>query len=207
MPGRLKVTHGARCTVARCVWARQRTSNVSSGSQRTLCTGPECPPFDQDKATSPCGPAQPSIPVRGPKACQCPSSARFGVVVNAYRSDSPREPCGSANPKPCGTSNRSAIHAKDCLTLLHQPYSAALTAVVPDWYGLIMLIDAHVHIDKYGPDLNERSREIRTHQVFTIAVAMDVPSYERSLKSATSVTWCCPHSGSIPGGLRNMWFV
>ncbi len=45
-----------------------------------------------------------------------------------------------------------------------------------------MLIDAHVHIDKYGADLKQALQEIRTHDVFTIAVAMDVPSYQRSLE-------------------------
>ena len=78
------------------------------------------------------------------------------------------------------------------------PYSATLTAVVPGWYGLIMLIDAHVHLDKYGPNLNEALREIRTHQVFTIAVAMDVPSYERSLEIGDECGLVLPTFGIHP---------
>ena len=69
---------------------------------------------------------------------------------------------------------------------------------MPDWYGLIMLIDAHVHIDKYGPDLNVALQEIRTHQVFTIAVAMDVPSYERSLEIGDECDLVLPTFGIHP---------
>jgi TatD DNase family protein len=43
-----------------------------------------------------------------------------------------------------------------------------------------MLVDAHAHLDKYGADLKSALAETKEHQVFTIAVAMDVPSYERS---------------------------
>jgi TatD DNase family protein len=42
-----------------------------------------------------------------------------------------------------------------------------------------MLIDTHAHLDKYGEDLNAVLKEIKEHQIFTIAVAMDVPSYTR----------------------------
>ena len=42
-----------------------------------------------------------------------------------------------------------------------------------------MLIDAHVHLDKYETDLKQALQEIRSHDIFTIAVAMDVPSYRR----------------------------
>ena len=40
-----------------------------------------------------------------------------------------------------------------------------------------MLIDAHVHLDKYGDDLDDALREIEGHRIFTVATAMDVPSY------------------------------
>jgi TatD DNase family protein len=40
-----------------------------------------------------------------------------------------------------------------------------------------MLIDAHVHLDKYGDLLDEALREIEEHRIFTVATAMDVPSY------------------------------
>jgi len=40
-----------------------------------------------------------------------------------------------------------------------------------------MLIDAHVHLDKYGDLLEEALRQIDTERIFTVATAMDVPSY------------------------------
>lgn len=40
-----------------------------------------------------------------------------------------------------------------------------------------MLIDAHAHIDKYGDELNAALEEIQEHRIFTIATAMDLPSY------------------------------
>jgi TatD DNase family protein len=43
-----------------------------------------------------------------------------------------------------------------------------------------MLIDAHAHVDKYGEDLDAALNEIQQHQIFTIATAMDVPSYQNS---------------------------
>lgn len=40
-----------------------------------------------------------------------------------------------------------------------------------------MLIDAHVHLDKYGDLLNQALREIDEQRIFTVATAMDLPSY------------------------------
>ncbi len=40
-----------------------------------------------------------------------------------------------------------------------------------------MLIDAHVHLDKYGDRLDDALREIEQENIFTVATAMDVPSY------------------------------
>jgi TatD DNase family protein len=40
-----------------------------------------------------------------------------------------------------------------------------------------MLIDAHVHLDKYGDRLDDALREIENEEIFTVATAMDVPSY------------------------------
>jgi len=40
-----------------------------------------------------------------------------------------------------------------------------------------MLIDAHVHLDKYGDQLDQALQEIETERIFTVATAMDVPSY------------------------------
>lgn len=40
-----------------------------------------------------------------------------------------------------------------------------------------MLIDAHVHLDKYGDLLDDALREIQEQRILTVATAMDVPSY------------------------------
>jgi TatD DNase family protein len=40
-----------------------------------------------------------------------------------------------------------------------------------------MLIDAHVHLDKYGDLLDQALEEINDEQIFTVATAMDMPSY------------------------------
>lgn len=40
-----------------------------------------------------------------------------------------------------------------------------------------MLIDAHVHLDKYGDLLDDALRDIEENRIFTVATAMDVPSY------------------------------
>ena len=40
-----------------------------------------------------------------------------------------------------------------------------------------MLIDAHVHLDKYGDLLNEALKQIESERIFTVATAMDIPSY------------------------------
>jgi TatD DNase family protein len=40
-----------------------------------------------------------------------------------------------------------------------------------------MLIDAHVHLDKYGDLLDRALQEIDEARIFTVATAMDVPSY------------------------------
>ncbi|HSE89142.1 MAG TPA: TatD family hydrolase [Candidatus Binatia bacterium] len=73
-----------------------------------------------------------------------------------------------------------------------------MTEVAPGWYGLIMLIDAHVHLDKYGTNLNAALQEIRTHDVFNIAVAMDVPSYKRSLEIGDECDLVLPTFGIHP---------
>ena len=61
-----------------------------------------------------------------------------------------------------------------------------------------MLIDAHVHIDKYDTDLDQALSEIRTHGVFTIAVAMDVPSYRRSVEISEDCNLVLPTFGVHP---------
>ena len=61
-----------------------------------------------------------------------------------------------------------------------------------------MFIDAHVHIDKYGADLNEALQEIRTRRIFTIAVAMDAPSYKRSREIGDRCDLVLPTFGIHP---------
>ena len=61
-----------------------------------------------------------------------------------------------------------------------------------------MLIDAHTHLDKYGADLDQAFQEIVTNHVFTIAVAMDVPSYERSLEIGAGSDLILPTFGIHP---------
>lgn len=41
-----------------------------------------------------------------------------------------------------------------------------------------MLIDAHAHVDKYGDNLDAALKEIAERRIFTIATAMDLPSYK-----------------------------
>jgi len=40
-----------------------------------------------------------------------------------------------------------------------------------------MLIDAHVHLDRYGELLDRALKEIEAENIFTVATAMDIPSY------------------------------
>jgi TatD DNase family protein len=42
---------------------------------------------------------------------------------------------------------------------------------------MAMFLDAHAHLDKYGPLLDLALREITQHRIFTIGTAMDPPSY------------------------------
>ncbi|HXF75013.1 MAG TPA: TatD family hydrolase [Methylomirabilota bacterium] len=41
-----------------------------------------------------------------------------------------------------------------------------------------MLIDAHVHLDRYGGLIDDALKEIHAERIFTVAVATDAPSYE-----------------------------
>lgn len=65
-------------------------------------------------------------------------------------------------------------------------------------YGTTMLIDAHAHIDKYGAELNAALGEIEQRRILTWAVAMDVPSYRRSLEIAEKSAWVRPTFGIHP---------
>jgi TatD DNase family protein len=61
-----------------------------------------------------------------------------------------------------------------------------------------MFIDAHVHLDKYDAELDSALRQIAAHQILTIAVAMDVPSYKRSLDIAKESELILPTFGIHP---------
>jgi TatD DNase family protein len=61
-----------------------------------------------------------------------------------------------------------------------------------------MLIDAHVHLDKYGDLLDEALRQIETERIFTVATAMDVPSYLELQKIAERSALVLPTFGVHP---------
>jgi TatD DNase family protein len=61
-----------------------------------------------------------------------------------------------------------------------------------------MLIDAHAHIDKYGAELDAALGEIDERRILTWAVAMDVPSYRRTLEIAEKCAWVRPTFGVHP---------
>ena len=61
-----------------------------------------------------------------------------------------------------------------------------------------MLLDAHAHLDKYATDLQAALREIQEQQIFTIAVSMDVPSYQRSVDIGERCELVLPTFGIHP---------
>jgi TatD DNase family protein len=61
-----------------------------------------------------------------------------------------------------------------------------------------MLIDAHVHLDKYGDLLDEALKQIETERIFTVATAMDVPSYLELQKIAERSDLVLPIFGVHP---------
>ncbi len=61
-----------------------------------------------------------------------------------------------------------------------------------------MLIDAHVHLDKYGDLLDQAIAEITENRIFTVATAMDVPSYLELQKSAERSDLVLPTFGVHP---------
>lgn len=61
-----------------------------------------------------------------------------------------------------------------------------------------MLIDAHVHLDKYGDLLDPALREIDEEQIFTVATAMDLPSYLELKKIAERSEMVLPTFGIHP---------
>lgn len=61
-----------------------------------------------------------------------------------------------------------------------------------------MLIDAHAHLDKYGAHLGGALREITQLRIFTVATAMDVPSYAALKDIAASSRLVLPTFGVHP---------
>ncbi len=61
-----------------------------------------------------------------------------------------------------------------------------------------MLIDAHAHIDKYGEDLDAALNEITNYRIFTIATAMDLPSYQDLRSIAERCSLVLPTFGIHP---------
>jgi TatD DNase family protein len=61
-----------------------------------------------------------------------------------------------------------------------------------------MFIDAHAHLDKYGDALEAALEQIRNHQVFTVAVAMDIPSYQRCVEIGEVCELVLPTFGVHP---------
>lgn len=60
------------------------------------------------------------------------------------------------------------------------------------------MIDAHVHIDQYGYDLPKALEQIRSLSIRTLAVSMDLPSYQKTLKIAKSEPLILPSFGIHP---------
>jgi TatD DNase family protein len=62
-----------------------------------------------------------------------------------------------------------------------------------------MLIDAHVHLDRYGDDdLDAALDEIVRHRIFSVGVAMDIPSYECTREIARCCDLVLPTFGVHP---------
>ncbi|HEX6439956.1 MAG TPA: TatD family hydrolase, partial [Candidatus Binatia bacterium] len=61
-----------------------------------------------------------------------------------------------------------------------------------------MLIDAHVHLDKYGDLLDDALRQIERENIFTVATAMDVPSYDDLQEIGRRSTLVLPTFGIHP---------
>lgn len=61
-----------------------------------------------------------------------------------------------------------------------------------------MLIDAHAHLDRYGTHLDVALAEIEQGNIFTVATAMDVPSYQLLLEIADRSEWILATFGIHP---------
>jgi len=60
------------------------------------------------------------------------------------------------------------------------------------------MVDAHAHIDRYTTSLAAALEQIDSHEIVTVAVSMDVPSWQRTLAIAESNRWIIPTFGIHP---------
>ena len=61
-----------------------------------------------------------------------------------------------------------------------------------------MLIDTHAHLDGYGEEIQLAVGQIKDHRILTIAVSMDLPSYQRHLEIAETCALVLPTFGVHP---------
>ncbi len=61
-----------------------------------------------------------------------------------------------------------------------------------------MLIDAHAHLDRYGDRIDAALSEIEQERIFTVATAMDIPSYLELREIAKRSAWVLPTFGIHP---------
>lgn len=60
------------------------------------------------------------------------------------------------------------------------------------------MIDSHVHIDQYGNDLTKALEQIRNLSIRTLAVSMDIPSYQKTRQIAENEPLILPSFGIHP---------
>jgi TatD DNase family protein len=60
------------------------------------------------------------------------------------------------------------------------------------------MIDAHVHMDLFHEDLPEALRQIRGQEILTVGVAMDIPSFQETLRIAETEPLILPAFGVHP---------
>jgi len=61
-----------------------------------------------------------------------------------------------------------------------------------------MLIDAHVHMDRYEDELDRALEEIRLRRIFTVSTSMSIPSYEKNIEVAGRCEHILPIFGVHP---------
>lgn len=64
------------------------------------------------------------------------------------------------------------------------------------------MVDAHTHIDQYGEELPKALTQIRTYSIQTLAVSMDVASFQETLRIAETEPLIIPSFGIHPWNAR-----